>query len=156
MEYPEINFLREKLHYDPQTGKFTWKNHGKLYRYKEAGSVWNFNGSTYKLVGFNFKTYRAHRLAWYYHYGIAPHGDIDHINGDSCDNRIENLRVVSPRQNSQNLKKHREGHLLGTSLHKKKYWKASIWIKGKAIYLGSYSTAEEAHKAYLTALAKLA
>jgi hypothetical protein len=45
----------------------------------------------------------AHRLVWFVTYGKFPNGDIDHLNGDRSDNRIENLRDVTRRANLQNV-----------------------------------------------------
>ena len=39
------------------------------------------------------------RIIWKYHYGVEPKGVIDHINGDSTDNRIENLQDVTQGEN---------------------------------------------------------
>lgn len=51
------------------------------------------------------KTYRAHRLIWEMHHGPIPDGaEIDHINGNPFDNRLENLRLVSREDNARNLK----------------------------------------------------
>jgi hypothetical protein len=81
--------------------------------------------------------------------GIPRGYEIDHINGNKIDNRIENLRLVSRRENQQNQKRHREGKLFGCSLHKpsNKYL-AKIRIGGKRIHIGRYKTEEEAHIAY--------
>jgi len=44
-----------------------------------------------------------HRAIWVWHYGCFPTMTIDHINGDKSDNRIENLREVSDRENKLNM-----------------------------------------------------
>ena len=49
-----------------------------------------------------WKSYREHRYIWTQHYGdIPPNMTIDHINGKKDDNRIENLQLLSHKQNSQ-------------------------------------------------------
>lgn len=74
---------------------------------------------------------------------------VDHINGNASDNRSSNLRIVSQHKNMQNTRKHREGHLQGTSYRKDSgKWKASIWDGNKVISLGSYLTQEEAHEVW--------
>ncbi len=92
-----------------------------------------------------------HVIVWILSTGkIIPDGyEIDHINGNKIDNRIENLRLVTRRENQQNQKIHREGKLFGCSLHKpsNKYI-AKIRICGKRIHIGRYKTEEEAHIAY--------
>ena len=47
-------------------------------------------------------TYKAHRVIWAMHYGEWPRGQIDHINHDRSDNRIENLRDVTMSVNQRN------------------------------------------------------
>ncbi|EBS3550230.1 hypothetical protein DS608_21655 [Salmonella enterica subsp. enterica serovar Javiana] len=48
------------------------------------------------------RLFKVHRLIYWLHTGEWPDGHIDHINGNSLDNRIENLRKATPKQNSQN------------------------------------------------------
>jgi len=81
---------------------------------------------------------------------------IDHINGDGLDNRRENLRMITHRQNQQNRISHRKGRLMGTTFSKLTgKWLSRIQIKGKGIHLGSYPTERKAHKAYTEALDKI-
>jgi len=82
-------------------------------------------------------------------------GYMDHINGIKIDNRLDNLRVVTPRQNSQNKVCHRNGKLVGASLKNrdrnlKKPWQSVIQIKGKRKFLGRFTTELEAHQRYMT------
>lgn len=50
--------------------------------------------------------YYVHRLIWIMHFGYIPADKlIDHINGNPVDNRIENLRLVTARQNQFNRRK---------------------------------------------------
>ena len=81
-------------------------------------------------------------------------GCIDHINGVRCDNRLENLRIVTSRENSQNKVCHRQGKLVGTSLRNKgrnlkKPWQSAIKINGKRKSLGYFATELEAHQTYM-------
>lgn len=73
---------------------------------------------------------------------------VDHINGNSLDNRRENLRIATTRMNGQNRREHRAGGLPGCERSGKK-WAARIRYKGKRIYIGTFMTREDAHLAYL-------
>lgn len=65
-----------------------------------AGTL-NTNG--YRVIG----GVREHRIVWEMFNGVIPDGyEIDHINGVRDDNRIENLRLATRGQNSQNHKVH--------------------------------------------------
>lgn len=80
----------------------------------------------------------------------APSGlVVDHINGNSLDNRRENLRVVTSAVNSRNRTKadkdNRSG-FLGVSKNRKG-WRARLTIDGQAVHLGTFSTPEEASSA---------
>lgn len=100
------------------------------------------------------KFYLVHRVAWLLHYGEWPKGDIDHINGITTDNRIENLRVVTMAENQQNrtLACKSQSGIRGVDFQKREgKWRARIKAYGKPILLGMYETKEEARDAYLLA-----
>jgi len=110
-----------------------------------------------KIYSFYFK---EHRLVWNMFYGEIPDGlQIDHMNGDKTDNRIENLRLVSNMDNCQNKRKstsQSKTGVLGVSWYKKYgCYIAQICVNYKKINLGYYDTIEEAHQVYLDAKRKL-
>jgi hypothetical protein len=83
----------------------------------------------------------------------APRGKlVDHVNGDTLDNRKENLRVCTKSENSRNQKGRAVSGLKGAYFHKKNQkWHSSIRVGTKTINLGYFDTAEEAHRAYCKA-----
>jgi hypothetical protein len=100
---------------------------------------------------------RPGRLAWAIHNGDWPPLDmyIDHINGIKADNRIANLRLVTPTQNQQN----KAGHGLypkGVAWRDRieNPWLARIRVNGTRINLGSFAAIEEAAAAYREAAIK--
>lgn len=145
--------LKEALHYNPDTGIFTWLEKSKFSKKKLqiAGCI----GQKYVKIRIDTKLYLGHRLAWLYLYGEFPKKFIDHINGIESDNRIVNLRECSHQENMQNIRKpscdNRTG-FLGVSWHKKKCkYRARINFNDKQINLGYFLTAEEASEAYINA-----
>ena len=93
---------RELLHYDPETGVFTWRV--RVSSRKLAGSVAGgfFATVRYRRITVDRKTYREHRLAWLYSYGRFPEQDLDHIDCDPSNNRLANLREADKSQNQWN------------------------------------------------------
>lgn len=76
--------------------------------------------------------------------------EVDHINGDRLDNRRANLRLVTHRQNAQNLSGSRSDSSVGVRGVRRQRsgnYRATVWVGGKAIALGTYSTVEEADRA---------
>lgn len=102
--------------------------------------------TTSKTINKKKTTIPLHRLVM----GSPKNMIIDHINGNTLDNRKSNLRVVTKGQNSQNLKNERKNSVSGVrgvNWHKtNKRWTANVRINGKRIYLGSYKAIEEAKK----------
>ena len=149
--------LKELLHYNPETGVFTWikKPNRKVLIGSIAGSILKTGRDIGRTnICLNRITFGAHRLAWLYMTGEWPTKVIDHINGNPQDNRFANLRSVSCRENSQNLRKQPAGGasgLLGAAKGSGGKWVAAIKINGKKKYLGRFLKPEDAHQAYVLA-----
>ena len=150
--------VRELLHYDPETGIFTRRI--RLAQRHKVGDRADFlvtggHCAGYRRVSFDSERYLAHRVAWLYVHGHWPVYDIDHINGNKDDNRIENLRDVEDVVNKQNLRKaranNRSGYLGVTTHIPGRQWRASVHLNGKRHHIGLYDSPEKAHQAYLIA-----
>ena len=87
----------------------------------------------------------VHRLAFLLVIGSLPQEHVDHISGDTLDNRFENLRCVSRQENLRNCKlQHRnKTGVTGVKKHFRKFV-ASITVDKKQIHLGCFSTIEDA------------
>lgn len=145
--------LLELLSYEPETGDFRWKVDG--FR-RGPGKLAGTLQKTGSAAGYTYITvaghkYRAHRLAWFYVYGVAP-GLIDHIDGNKSNNSIRNLRVTTQRQNCYNTKRssrNKSGHK-GVCWDKSKgKWMASIRLScGKQKTIGRYDSKDDAAAAW--------
>lgn len=143
------------LSYCPESGNFHWIRPPEMARRINVGDrAGTTNSKGYVVIKFGGSTYRAHRLAWFFAYGSWPSQQIDHINGVRNDNRIANLRDVSPRTNSQNRKRanaNNSNGLLGVS----KCTERGGFIAqirrpdGRMKHIGRFDTPEQAHAAYL-------
>lgn len=80
---------------------------------------------------------------------------IDHLNGNTMDNRRSNMRVCSSRENNCNKSFHRDGKLVGAVKTKDGTFVSRIKTDGKLKYLGTHKTEYEAHQAYLEAYNEL-
>ena len=145
---PELTaeYLRSVLHYEPETGVFTWKVRTSP-RIKAGDVAGCPSGDGYLQITVCSRLHRAHRLAWLYVYGSWPKDQIDHINRNRTDNRSSNLRDVSHKQNGQNASKpsnNTSGHP-GVVWHKQSSkWVARIMHNYKQIHLGYFTDIEEA------------
>lgn len=96
------------------------------------------------------KLIKAHRAAWAHYHGRWPTQDIDHIDGNKHNNRIENLRDVSRQENMRNvpLTKANKSGVKGVHWYKaRNKWVASIMISGKHKHLGYFDLKEDAASA---------
>lgn len=102
----------------------------------------------YVYVRVNGKLIPAHRIIWEMHYGKIPEGmEIDHINHITDDNRIENLRLVTRKDNCKNvsMSKSNKSGVVGVSWCKRTCkWFASIRVDRKEKFLGRYDKIEDA------------
>ena len=88
-----------------------------------------------------------HRFAYFYHYGKLPEKEIDHINGNKADNRIDNIRDVSRRFNM--AREFGKGYqVYETKKYGTRYY-AQICRNGRTQRIGIFSNAADAQNAYL-------
>lgn len=139
-----VERLRYLLTYDRETGLFT--RLVTVTNRTKAGSIagsktWN----GYVIIGIDGVNYQAHRLAWLWVHGRWPVEMIDHINRVRDDNRFENLREADRTLNARNVRS------VGYHIDKYGRFRVGITVRHRSIYLGTYSTAEEARAVYLAA-----
>jgi len=149
--------LKEYLSYDKETGFFTWIKPTSNHINPQKGVAGNLRTTDgYIQIIFNSHNYLAHRLAWLYVHGEWPKNDIDHIDGDRQNNKINNSRQATKSENLQNLKKAKKSNtstgVLGVSYSKRdKSFRARVNINNKNVYCSYHKTLEQATIAYLIA-----
>jgi hypothetical protein len=159
---PSIEYLRQRLRYEPDTGKLFWLDYEGMpnnWRARFAGK----EAFTYLGVGGYYQgsvggaLYHAHRVIWAIYHGKWPTHHIDHINGVGADNRIVNLRDVTRQENMKNMKmpKNNTSSVTGVVWDKAAHkWKVQIQVDNRTLHLGRFSTFEEAAEARKTAAKK--
>mgnify|MGYP000574837211 CR=1 FL=1 len=139
-----VDLLNELFTYDKETGKLYWKAARRGVTVgKEAG---HDNGKGYLRVRINRKLYVVHRIIFLMHKGYYP-ALLDHIDGNTHNNKIENLRPASKSQNQHNSKTYKNNTTgyKGVSYNKQsKKFSATIALNYKPIWLGYHNTPEEA------------
>jgi HNH endonuclease len=114
---------------------------------KVSGYKWYYSGRGYANTN---KSIKMHRLIM-----DAPPGMVvDHINGNTLDNRKANLRIVKQSTNIRNgkLRSNNKSGFKGVNYHKaRKQWRAYIMVDYKHINLGWFTVKEDAIKARLEA-----
>lgn len=136
--------------FDYKDGKLYWaiKPSVAVAIGDEAGHI---NESGYSRFRYKSKNYLAHRVIWEMHNGDIPDEmEINHINHDKIDNRINNLRCVEKLCNMWNLPKsaRNKSGVVGVRFNERRgFWEADIRVKGKLHHLGFFATISEAIKA---------
>lgn len=144
--------IRELLAYDPETGILT-----RLVRTSNRIKIGDVAGGLSKTSGYinvrvNGKLYLASRIAWFLHYGEDPREcRLDHRDTDTTNNRIANLRKATNGQNRANSASSARSGMKGVYQLPSGRFQAQIKAAGDSSYLGSFDTAEEAHRAYVRA-----
>jgi hypothetical protein len=153
---PLIEELKELFQYDQETGWLIRKiGMGSRARAGERAGYSRCKG--YRKIQIQGRQLFEHRVIWAIMHGSWPINQIDHVNGDKGDNRLENLREATQEQNLAN-RRVRKDSLTGMKgirwNVKRQKWEAIIQSCGKQIYLGRFETPEEAHAAYCDAAEK--
>lgn len=152
-EIPE--FAKERLSYNHLTGVFTWssfnKHHPRLTGTQAGSFRENKNGEKRLVIKLNGVAYFAHRLDWFIYYNEQPK-IIDHINGNTLDNRILNLRSVTVNENAKNhgKKLNKSGLPCGVRMLPSGKYQSRISCDNKIITVGTFDSVEAANSAYIS------
>ena len=132
-----MDFIKEILHYEPETGVFTWLVSPRAgWVGKRAGSL---RKDRYRAIKIRGVSYLEHRLAWFYVHGYWP-DVIDHINHDEADNRLNNLRDCDQFINHQNRRNARQY----AYCKRDKRWIVASTKNGKKTVYGRFKLEDEA------------
>lgn len=143
-----IGDVRAHFRYEAATGHLFWLK--TLSRRAMAGARAGSGSHGYISVGFRGKQIPAHVIIWFLHTGVWPGKEIDHINGDRSDNRIENLRLAtdSEQQCNRRMDRRNSSGVKGVYWNKKAgKWQAYITKHGRITYLGIYNSIDDAKAA---------
>jgi len=132
--------IKDIYFYDPETGEFSNIQTGRKTRPSHSEG--------YHRVQYLGKRYFVHKVACWWNSGEWSE-QVDHINRDTGDNRLVNLRPCTQQQNSCNKSTR------GSSKYRGVYWHTANnkWIshgrvKGEPHYLGTFECEKEAARAY--------
>jgi|TARA_R100000501_G_C2587213_1_gene88399 hypothetical protein len=140
--------LRAVLRYEKESGQFYWIappwNHTNL-----IGQRAGCNATGYILIRIDGRKYKAHRLAWLYVKGVWPKSRLDHRDGQTTNNRIDNLREATPAQNCANSRR-RSGKVIAKGVRRLPSGKfqARIRHENKLQTIGTFQTEDQAAQAY--------
>ena len=108
----------------------------------------------YRMVEVSRKAYPVHRVVFLMHHGYAP-PIVDHINRDTGDNRVANLRAATKGENNRNVDRRTDNKsgVRGVDFHTGK-WRARVALNGKCVFNKRFDTCEEATRAVIEARRK--
>lgn len=105
--------------------------------------TWKGAATGYLNCWYGGRERRHHHVVWEKANGAIPEGfELDHINGKKDDNRLENLRLVSHKENLKNKARHRNNSSGVTGVGWKKStgkWRAYVFVGDRQMSLGSYT-----------------
>lgn len=156
----DFDTFNDRFRYDPDTGSITWKrnfyaSNGALLR-KPGDIAGTTLSNGYVQLRVNGKGYLAHRVGWLLTHGKWPAQLLDHVNGNPSDNRLSNLREADTTQNHWNRRKGRVGEAGFRGVFRNqsgRRWRAVFTHEGKKVYVGTFTTPEEAAAAREKAVA---
>lgn len=145
---PSIATLHQILRYEPDTGRLFWRDRDRNLSGLEAGGTASPDG--YRRIRINGQIRLAHRIILAMTTGEWPLAQVDHINGNRADNRIENLRSVSRAENQRNKATYRSNTsgISGVYWHKQSLkWCVAVQSGGKRKFIGLFCDIEAARAA---------
>ena len=148
---PDQEYLNTLFKYDPEQGILHWiPQLGKrCNNTRPRAGCYTTKG--YRIIRIDGRLYKEHRIIWVMHNGSIPDGlDIDHIDRNTSNNKLENLRLVTRSIN--HLNKNSKGVTYDKTRNK---WKAQLTLNGKQVLNKRFDSYEEALSTYQEVKLKL-
>lgn len=156
--------LKQLFQYDPEQGVLIWRERPRddfkttpayyVFKSRWEGKVaGHIEAQGYRKIGVDGQIQVAHRLIWCFVFGewvSYPQFEIDHVNGDRADNRIQNLRKCTKSMNQRNgsMRVNNKSGVIGVNWKsKQKVWVARIWDGPHHKFLGNFKELDEAKEA---------
>ena len=139
---PALNYLNSVLEFRDGLLYNKITRNSRAVKDELAGAI----SGRYRLITLLGKPYSVHRVAYYMVHGNCP-DYLDHINNDRLDNRVDNLRPVTPSQNQWNhgLNKANTSGVKGISWASRyKKWYACLRVNGVNKNLGYFHNLNDA------------
>jgi hypothetical protein len=148
-------YVRQILDYNPDKGVLVWRcrpDRDKKWNSRCAGKeAGEFSPSKYRRLTIDGKTFSYHHIVWLHQTGEWPIRELDHIDRDKMNNRIENLRLATRSEQMRNtvVRKDNKTGLKGVCWDKKSQrWFVSINVEKETKYRGYFNCPELAHLVY--------
>lgn len=126
--------------FEYKDGELYWKVKSLNNKFKPGDLIENKKLFGRRQIKINGKQYLIHRIIYMIHYGFMPN-QIDHIDGNPNNNKIENLREATALQNAQNAKLRKDNcsGIKGVAWVKRdQKWRVQLSINGKIKSFGNY------------------
>jgi hypothetical protein len=151
-----INQEDVKKRFDYKDGFLIYK---QSFAKAKAGKIVGINQkqTNYTRVCFNNKIYMAHRIIFLWHHGFLPE-EVDHIDRNIKNNKIENLRAATRLENAKNRKKNITNTSGFTGVYWQKNagkWRAMIQVNKRLVCFGLFAKIEDAVEARQKAAEKI-
>jgi hypothetical protein len=155
--WPSVEDMKKDLFIDLDKQEVTKLSNGRIYK-KTLVTTNKETDEKYFYIGFSFNgkpfNFRLHRLFFYWKYGYLPK-IVDHIDTNSLNNNINNLREINDQGSARNTKKIKNTKRKLTSKYKgvskvKGKWRARTRdLNGKKdIFIGLFCNEDDAGQAY--------
>lgn len=145
--------LRRLLRFDAETGTLYWLERPREYcptdaEHKRWNTAFagkqalNHRSGDYRRGAILGQNYMAHRVIWALAYGEWPREDIDHIDGNPSNNRLDNLRAVTTTENQRNKSipvTNTSGCLGVRWVEEKQKYRVEVGEDGKRKHIGFYA-----------------
>lgn len=132
-------YIKSLFNYDSFSGVITFRHNRK--------PLTTMSSNGYLVARLGNECFMSHRVAWIISNGIIPDGlEVDHVDGDKLNNRIENLRLVSHSENMKNVGKRKSNTsgVTGVTITSSGKYRARVKSNGKYIIDVMCETLEEA------------
>jgi hypothetical protein len=140
--------------FDVKNGRIFWKEpprkHPRLKGMEAGGPQPNRSGKSYWVIRIGRQSFKRSRLVFLVAHGKLPSPCVDHINGNSLDDRLANLREATVAQNAWNHQRRakRSPLPMGVRSNPNGRYSARIAVNKRMIQIGTFDTPEQAAAAY--------